>query len=92
MKKSISFLSLFLFLLFNVVYAAPALQPIHLTCEYLENPLGIDIAKPRLSCMGCNAGAAYTTLKSKQKNRDRKEIHFFMLLITNWRIKQFCLV
>ncbi|MEO7486564.1 MAG: family 78 glycoside hydrolase catalytic domain, partial [Ferruginibacter sp.] len=49
MKKCISFLSLFLFLLFNVVYAAPALQPMYLTCEYLENPLGIDMAKPRLS-------------------------------------------
>ena len=49
MKKCISFLSLFFCLLFNVVYAAPALQPMHLTCEYLENPLGIDMAKPRLS-------------------------------------------
>ena len=49
MKKCISFLSLFFCLLFNVVYAVPALQPIRLTCEYLENPLGIDMAKPRLS-------------------------------------------
>jgi len=49
MKKCISFLSLFFCLFLDVVYAAPALQPIRLTCEYLENPLGIDMAKPRLS-------------------------------------------
>ena len=49
MKKCIFFLSLFLFRLCNVVYAVPALHPMHLSCEYLENPLGIDIAKPRLS-------------------------------------------
>ena len=28
---------------------AQHLQPINLTCEYLQNPLGIDITKPRLS-------------------------------------------
>lgn len=39
----------FIFLLLNKSIAAPVLQPIHLTCEYLENPLGIDMAKPRLS-------------------------------------------
>lgn len=39
----------FIFLLVNNSIAAPALQPMHLTCEYLENPLGIDMAKPRLS-------------------------------------------
>lgn len=39
----------FIFLLVNNCPAAPALQPTRLTCEYLENPLGIDVVKPRLS-------------------------------------------
>ena len=30
-------------------YAVPTLQPARLTCEYAENPLGIDEPKPRLS-------------------------------------------
>lgn len=29
--------------------AVPPLQPARLTCEYLENPLGIDVQQPRLS-------------------------------------------
>lgn len=46
-NRILLFLLTFLFIQFLV--AAPLLQPAHLTCEYLENPLGIDIAKPRLS-------------------------------------------
>lgn len=46
MKK----LFLLFFLSFSVCYSIAApLQPIRLTCEYLENPLGIDSATPRLS-------------------------------------------
>lgn len=44
------YLLLPLILLFSrPLTAAPSLQPAHLMCEYLENPLGIDVAKPRLS-------------------------------------------
>jgi len=39
----------FIFLLVNNSFATTALQPSRLNCEYLENPLGIDMAKPRLS-------------------------------------------
>ncbi|MEP6947673.1 MAG: family 78 glycoside hydrolase catalytic domain [Ginsengibacter sp.] len=49
MKKEILLLSLFLFLSIQSTFATPSLQPVRLTCEYLENPLGIDIIKPRLS-------------------------------------------
>lgn len=33
----------------NPVQAAPSFQPVDLRCEYLRDPIGIDIAKPRLS-------------------------------------------
>ena len=49
MKSRILLLPLFFFSSIQLVIAAPPLQPVHLTCEYLENPLGIDIVKPRLS-------------------------------------------
>ncbi len=49
MKNSIVLLLISILSFFHVVNAAPGLQPMHLTCEYIENPLGIDIAKPRLS-------------------------------------------
>ena len=39
---------LLLFLLCLRVYAASPLQPAWLTCEYIENPLGIDTKSPRL--------------------------------------------
>ena len=37
------------FLAFGFFPIKAQLQAIKLTCEYLENPLGIDEAKPRLS-------------------------------------------
>ncbi|MGZ8559890.1 MAG: family 78 glycoside hydrolase catalytic domain, partial [Chitinophagaceae bacterium] len=46
MKKSIL---CFLFLVGTFLQAAAQLQASKLTCEYLENPQGIDIAAPRLS-------------------------------------------
>lgn len=49
MKSSVSKLLLFILWPGLLVSAAPLLQPVHLTCEYLENPLGIDVLKPRLS-------------------------------------------
>ena len=33
----------------SIFAASGGLVPTHLRCEYLENPLGIDAAKPRLS-------------------------------------------
>lgn len=35
------------FLLAAAADAASSLQPVHLTCEYMRNPLGIDTRKPR---------------------------------------------
>ena len=32
-----------------VLQAAAQLQPVNLTCEYLKDPIGIDISKPRFS-------------------------------------------
>jgi len=34
---------------FSLLAASAGIVPIHLRCEYLENPLGIDVVKPRLS-------------------------------------------
>ncbi|MEP7375116.1 MAG: family 78 glycoside hydrolase catalytic domain [Chitinophagaceae bacterium] len=48
MNKSIFWFIIFLSAAIRV-QATPALQPANLSCEYLENPLGIDIMKPRLS-------------------------------------------
>ncbi len=48
LRKSI-FLFLSVILLSPCLTAADYIQAKNLTCEYLENPLGIDIAKPRLS-------------------------------------------
>jgi alpha-L-rhamnosidase len=47
MKKLTTIASVCL-LLFNITQAAP-LEPNQLTCEYITNPLGIDVAKPRFS-------------------------------------------
>ena len=49
MKKRIQSLFLFTIFFLQVACAAPSPQPAHLTCEYIENPLGIDIIKPRFS-------------------------------------------
>lgn len=49
MKKRLFVGICFIFLLVNNSMAAPALTPMRLTCEYIENPLGIDMTKPRLS-------------------------------------------
>ena len=49
MKNKILLLLLAILPLAEFVLAAPFLQPVNLTCEYMHNPLGIDIAKPRLS-------------------------------------------
>ena len=38
-------LAIAIFMLAAAAYA----KPVHLRCEYLENPLGIDVASPRLS-------------------------------------------
>ncbi|MEO6328096.1 MAG: family 78 glycoside hydrolase catalytic domain [Ginsengibacter sp.] len=37
----------FLFIQFSI--EGSPIQPVHLTCEYIGNPLGIDIAKPQLT-------------------------------------------
>ena len=47
MKKIILFY--FLFHILAVTSAAPSLQPVHLLCEYLKNPLSIDISNPGFS-------------------------------------------
>ncbi|MEO5682310.1 MAG: family 78 glycoside hydrolase catalytic domain [Chitinophagaceae bacterium] len=48
--KRVFFLNLFIATIFCAgLYAASPLQPTALTCEYIENPLGIDIKLPRLS-------------------------------------------
>ena len=48
MKIRIELLPLTVFFI-ATVSAAPSLQPAHLTCEYLQDPLGIGIMQPRLS-------------------------------------------
>jgi len=35
----------------TLLHAAPFLQPDKLTCEYMQNPLGIDVQRPRFSWM-----------------------------------------
>ena len=44
----------------EILHAQPTLSPVRLQCEYLENPLGIDAAQPRLSWQleGAYNGAA----------------------------------
>ena len=44
----------------EMLHAQPTLNPARLQCEYLENPLGIDAAQPRLSWQleGAYNGAA----------------------------------
>ena len=49
MKNKIILLLLFILSFVELVMAAPSLQPMHLTCEYLHNPLGIDTRVPRFS-------------------------------------------
>src|SRR3954469_18843978 len=41
-------LSLLIIVASHVAIASP-LQPVHLTCEYMENPLGIDAKQPRFA-------------------------------------------
>src|SRR5512135_3215549 len=36
-------------LLFSSLVRSAALEPVGLRCEYLQDPLGIDVVKPRLS-------------------------------------------
>ena len=43
------FIIAWIFCQFPLLAATGGIVPIHLRCEYLENPLGIDIQKPRLS-------------------------------------------
>ncbi len=49
MKNKILLPVIVFFLMIQLAEATPAFQPAHLTCEYIENPLGIDVIKPRLS-------------------------------------------
>jgi len=49
MKNIILSISISFFSFLQVLIAAPGMQPANLSCEYIENPLGIDMAKPRLS-------------------------------------------
>jgi hypothetical protein len=42
-------LVIFQLLLFSSVAGGAALEPVGLRCEYLQDPLGIDVVKPRLS-------------------------------------------
>ncbi len=49
MKKFIHCLPWLLCLFFYLGVQASPLQPVRLTCEYIENPLGIDIPLPRLA-------------------------------------------
>lgn len=48
MKFKIFFLT-FVFLSFKILIVAKPNYPQNLTCEYVKNPIGIDITKPRLS-------------------------------------------
>lgn len=59
MKNIILFVAYLLMI--NYLQAVP-LQPTYLTCEYIENPLGIDTKAPRLSW----------TLNSSQRNQFQK--------------------
>lgn len=47
--KILKLVVLFVVIAINNLIAQSALQPSNLTCEYLENPLGIDASLPRLS-------------------------------------------
>src|SRR4051812_28664335 len=48
MKNRLLVLLLLTFCSLQFIHAAPSLQPVNLTCEYLENPLGIDLQNPKL--------------------------------------------
>lgn len=59
-----------------VVSAVAAAKPVHLRCEYLENPLGIDAASPRLSWQSDNSErnwgqSAYEILVARSDERLR---------------------
>ena len=43
------FFSLMFIMILCIHVQAASLQPVALTCEYIENPLGIDTKTPRLS-------------------------------------------
>ena len=43
------FVIVWIFCQFSLFAASGGIVPIHLRCEYMENPLGIDVLKPRLS-------------------------------------------
>ena len=49
MKNKMILLPVCILFQLKLLLAVPAIQPVHLTCEYIENPLGIDVIKPRLS-------------------------------------------
>lgn len=49
MKNKYVLLVIGLFFSAATVNAAPSLQPANLTCQYMQNPLGIDIPRPELS-------------------------------------------
>ena len=52
--KKINFIFILLLFQSGLLYAAitkPALKADNLTCEYIKNPLGLDISQPRLSWM-----------------------------------------
>ena len=57
--KKISFIFILLLVQSGLLYAAttkPALKAGNLTCEYIKNPLGLDISQPRLSWMLSSEG------------------------------------
>jgi alpha-L-rhamnosidase len=63
----------FFFLLMVALVAAASATPVHLRCEYRENPLGIDIAVPHLSWQSDNAErnwkqAAYEVLVASSRD------------------------
>ncbi|MEO6455897.1 MAG: family 78 glycoside hydrolase catalytic domain [Ginsengibacter sp.] len=75
MKCRILF-TLFAFSFIQIIFAAPALQPVNLSCEYMNNPLGIDIPQPRLSwnfvaARRNQSQTAYEILVSDNENDNR---------------------
>ncbi len=49
-KKALTVIAIFLYVFMSInVQAQGSISPVGLTCEYLENPLGIDVLKPRFA-------------------------------------------
>ena len=49
-EKALTVIAIFLYVFMSInVQAQGSISPVGLTCEYLENPLGIDVKDPRLS-------------------------------------------